>query len=459
MAETLTREQLYELVWTQPLKALSTRFGVSDVTLKKCCAKSDIPTPDRGYWAKKEAGKRVIKAALPLRPPGMSEDVLIAGGRQYWYRRWSREELLGPLPDAPVFPEPLDAVQARIAKIIGRVSVARDYRIWHPAVDRLLKADDMRRQKQASSSFHFSWDDPIFDSSFERRRLRILNALLIAVARMSGRSEIRGREGREISITFHQQAVAITLDRPKPKSQRGQQTDTVSDKLESRLRLAVLTSSGSEKERIGWSDDDRKLESRLTDIAIQVVLTAEIAHRESAQRHYEWRVETRAQLEEEERNRKIAAARAETERLARLDQERVDRLLRDAAAFRQARDIRTYIDALQTFETGQPSVSGAEFERWKTWTLVQADKIDPAIGRRFLDAMVDTAATQTHKDFDGVPSAASTIMVNSQRREFAISPRQRVISCRHEISALIEGPICRFSLIFLKNIFFADSST
>jgi hypothetical protein len=82
MAETLTREQLYELVWTQPLKVLSTRFGVSDVTVKKCCAKSDIPTPDRGYWAKKEAGKHVIRTTLPLRTPGMSEDVVVAGGRQ-----------------------------------------------------------------------------------------------------------------------------------------------------------------------------------------------------------------------------------------------------------------------------------------------------------------------------------------------------------------------------------------
>jgi len=321
MAERLSREQLYELVWTQPLKVLSALRHI------RCnlCAKSDIPTPDRGYWAKKEAGRHVIKATLPLRRPGMSGDILVAGGRHYWYRQWSKDELLGPLPEPPVFPEPLEAVQIRIAKIIGKVSVARDYRIWHPAVDRLLKADEMRLQKQAASSFRFSWDDPIFDTPFERRRLRVLNALFLAVAKMKGRPEIRGREGREISITFHQQQVAITLDRPKSKSQRGQHADTDPDKLENRLRLAILASSGSEIERISWSDGDRKLESNLTDIAVRVVLNAEIAHRLSAQRHYEWRVKIRAQLEEEERNRRSAAARAETERLARLEQERVDR--------------------------------------------------------------------------------------------------------------------------------------
>jgi len=32
---------------------------------------------------------------------------------------------------------------------------------------------------------------------------------------------------------------------------------------------------------------------------------------------------------------------------------------------------------------------------------MQADRIDPAIGRRFLNAMDDGIAAQAHKDFDG----------------------------------------------------------
>jgi hypothetical protein len=32
-----------------------------------------------------------------------------------------------------------------------------------------------------------SWDDPLFDSPFERRRLRILNSLFLAAARMNGK--------------------------------------------------------------------------------------------------------------------------------------------------------------------------------------------------------------------------------------------------------------------------------
>jgi hypothetical protein len=57
MAERLSRKCIFELVWSEPMKNLAVRFGISDVALKKICARAAIPTPDRGYWARKEAGK------------------------------------------------------------------------------------------------------------------------------------------------------------------------------------------------------------------------------------------------------------------------------------------------------------------------------------------------------------------------------------------------------------------
>jgi len=101
MAERLSRKELYDLVWSEPLKTLCSRFGISDVALKKTCARSKIPTPERGYWAKKDAGKPTLQVALPIRPPGMDDQVLIAAGQSYWYQNWKKEELLCPLPPCP----------------------------------------------------------------------------------------------------------------------------------------------------------------------------------------------------------------------------------------------------------------------------------------------------------------------------------------------------------------------
>ena len=61
----LTREELYNKVWSTPMQRLAKEFGISDMGLAKICRKHDIPRPPRGYWAKLEFGKKVKKNPLP----------------------------------------------------------------------------------------------------------------------------------------------------------------------------------------------------------------------------------------------------------------------------------------------------------------------------------------------------------------------------------------------------------
>lgn len=56
---TLTRKELFDAVWSTPLSTLAGEYGISDVAIRKKCVKYKIPTPGRGYWAKKVAGKKV----------------------------------------------------------------------------------------------------------------------------------------------------------------------------------------------------------------------------------------------------------------------------------------------------------------------------------------------------------------------------------------------------------------
>ena len=57
MPHRISRNELYQLVWSQPISALSKRFEISDVALAKACARAHIPVPPRGWWARKTAGK------------------------------------------------------------------------------------------------------------------------------------------------------------------------------------------------------------------------------------------------------------------------------------------------------------------------------------------------------------------------------------------------------------------
>ena len=49
---TLTRQQLFDLVWSEPLLTLSKKYVISDVGLRKMCVRLSIPLPRIGHWAK-----------------------------------------------------------------------------------------------------------------------------------------------------------------------------------------------------------------------------------------------------------------------------------------------------------------------------------------------------------------------------------------------------------------------
>jgi hypothetical protein len=64
---TLSREDLYELVWSKPMTELAQDFGLSDVALAKRCRKLGVPIPGRGYWARVAAGQTPRQPALRKR--------------------------------------------------------------------------------------------------------------------------------------------------------------------------------------------------------------------------------------------------------------------------------------------------------------------------------------------------------------------------------------------------------
>jgi hypothetical protein len=318
----------------------------------------------------------------------MDDEVWIAAGASYWYHNWDEKQLLAPLPPPPEFSVPLETVRERIAKVVGHVTVPHKIQTWHPAIDRLLKEDERRREKQLRDPYPSSWDNPLFDTPLERRRLHLLNSLFFATAKLNGKPAIYGREGREIQIVFYQQRVGIRLERPKNSKRPAPVSGSASASRDSCLCLSILDSPNSEKTRASWQDGEAKLETQMTEVAIQVVLTAEIEYRESAIRQYQWRVQRKADLEEQQRQRKIEAERAERERQKRIEQARIDRLLRDAAAFHQAEEIRKYVAAIRS-ALDERTYSAEEFERWRRWALAEADRIDPTVGGAFLKAMRD----------------------------------------------------------------------
>jgi hypothetical protein len=63
-APIYTREQLYDLVWLNPIATLARDVGISGPGLAKLCHRHRIPHPPRGHWSKLRHGKKVRQPAL-----------------------------------------------------------------------------------------------------------------------------------------------------------------------------------------------------------------------------------------------------------------------------------------------------------------------------------------------------------------------------------------------------------
>ena len=69
MATTVTRQELYDAIWSEAKTTVAKRFGVSDVALGKACRNANIPTPPVGYWARQAVGKKVELLNIAFKDP------------------------------------------------------------------------------------------------------------------------------------------------------------------------------------------------------------------------------------------------------------------------------------------------------------------------------------------------------------------------------------------------------
>lgn len=89
----ISRDKLYDLVWSEPMIRVAERFDVSGSYLARICALLNVPRPERGYWAKLAVGKAPPQRPLPAPRPG---DPL------HWSKDRPLERPRPPRPTAPL---------------------------------------------------------------------------------------------------------------------------------------------------------------------------------------------------------------------------------------------------------------------------------------------------------------------------------------------------------------------
>jgi hypothetical protein len=378
LKKVLTREELYHLVWQHRLVDLAKPWGISDATLRKRCQEKHIPLPPAGYWVKRKNGKTFVIPELSPRAPGMDDRVMPWANRyDTGYAPWTDEELLGPIPDPPIFPEPIDAIRQRYLRIVAKVEVPSAFEHPHHAIRKLIVADAERRRLQSQRGYLSEWDGPRFSSPFEQRRLKLLNAFMLVCARIGAPVSLNDQWARTAIVTVNDQTLALQLDSAENLKgfDRYRITKTSPDEP---LIVRIKAPHWSQAEPLQqWSGTDAKLEKKVRQISAEIVVEAEALYRSSCERRHAWRIEAKASRIEAIRLANEKAEQEERDRQELLRRQRIEHLLSLADEHHKAQTIRALVrSAMAESEDRNTHLA------WEKWALSVAAELDPVISGR-----------------------------------------------------------------------------
>jgi hypothetical protein len=363
---TVTRKELYELVWGTPMARLAEEFGVSGNGLAKACRRLQVPYPPRGYWAKKEAGKPVGRTKLPR----ARSDTLA-----------STEIRPSPVDASPKKSEPPNTTALSAAALVTGLAVPERTTKLHPLIQGWIEQHrrEQKEQEHDDERLGFAIFGPLPDlTERDIYRFRVTSALLTGVEKAGGETVAAPIDGKLVfSVSDHviECSVVEKMEQSlKPREKRKAWTaypghhrsDLASTGF---LRVTIKTWLGGRKPQ--WVETERrKMSNLLPEIVGEIIATAPALERLDRERE-EWQQKRR---EEEE-------ARRDAQRQKELDEKRWQ-LFRDLASDweehallqRFLADIETRLDggADHNFPVGDRRA-----REWLGWARDRAARLDP----------------------------------------------------------------------------------
>jgi hypothetical protein len=410
---TLSREDLYELVWSKPMSDLAQDFGISDVGLAKRCRRLKVPTPGRGYWARIDAGQKPYQPSLPKREP----QVLDYSALTVAPSSVADDTEGTPAPTDEVAQEKADAawLAERTAfeqRAENLIQVPESVRTWHPTArgtrdDLEQAAKEMRASRKASDAYDkwpasrkaremcdeaWKWRQAVDRGerlytthkpiafrvslgTFERA-LRIVNTLALAASERGFAVREDSKLGR---VVFAGHGVDVQL--------------RVSEDLDTKTRPHIRYDGKTEQEkykiptgrlRITIQSDWREgpyvadhgpttLEAKLNRLFVIIyrLIVKHRAHQRKLDAYHR-------QREEDDRRREEAKRiREEQERQAAEERQRRRALLVEAKRWRSAALLRDYVTHIRATATPYDPATVA----WVDWALRVASDLDPTTDR------------------------------------------------------------------------------
>lgn len=346
----LTRQELYDLVWDNPLSKLAKKYNLSDNGLRKVCKKLDIPLPKNGHWQKIQYNKKVSKEKLPLNNTVETSITLkfrdnsetIINGIENELNQLTKE-IKNVLKDTIIFPEKLTRPLQLISDAKNDLKT-KEPSYYHNIKGLLNTSPGILNITVAPQNV--------------KRALLFMDIFIKAIQKRG--HKVITKEGTKVVINNVLLDIGLR-ERLKRKIVKGTYYDSTELYPSNLLSLSLYVYPTKD-----WTDTNTsKLEDKIPNIIAKLELQA-IEEKQKAIERELWHIEY-------ERQQKI-----EEDFKARKEQEKIKtkKLFSDAEKFDKATIYRNYIAATEKKATKENNLT-EELKECIKWANEKADWFDP----------------------------------------------------------------------------------
>ena len=360
---TFSREQFYDLVWSELLAAISRKYNISYTCLREVCNEMAIFIPPNGYWSKLKFGKSVTK-------------------ENFWESKSAKQEISLWLRTDEDSEEYFSTDTTALNKNKSEISKKHKSKVTEKISSRIVDPLIIISKKYYNKKDSENWDykkDNIFKIHVSKnmmpRALRLMEQF-INMMNGCGHSVI-GKDGNSIVVISGEEfQVSIAEKSNRIKHQDG---NWLSSRFEFNGILCIKFYDLYPKRE--WIDSTILLEDKLLDIIAKLEV---IAHNKKTEREERDRYWAAYHLKEQQKK--------DLQALKEKELSDFKSTLQIADRYQKAIELRNYIKAYEDYAIKNNSLTEKQ-QIWIEWARKKADWYDPFIEAE--DLVLDGADRNT----------------------------------------------------------------
>ena len=350
----VTRQELYDLVWSKPMSKLALEYNLSDNGLRKICKKYEIPLPLLGHWQKIQYNKKVKVIPLPKDFKGEDSITLNKGETKENEGITNFSKLLKEITDDTTLSFKVPDKLSNPDKLISEA-----------------KENLANKSKEKYGTYRgiTTTSNDIINISVApkncNRALRIMDKII----------KLLKQRGHNVIVKYDTTYVVIREEEIKIRLRERLKRITIPDAKYSwsstdYIPTGILTFKVDEyPEKEFYDNNNQTLEEQIPKILTKLELVSDKIKRDNEEREIRHQ-EYKKQREIEEAIKKRHANEIEN----------FKKLLEDSERWKKASDLRNFIKELESNAIKENKLS-EELSNWIKWSNDKADWYDPLVNK------------------------------------------------------------------------------